>query len=358
MSQGRSQPGQHDGTDRRFSVAACEVQPLAAVARASGVRLEDLLGELGLPTDMLAEGSVASFSLGDYFRLLERVSTAIQDETCHLSNRPLLPGSTRFAWSSVADAGDLGEAMKRVALAYNMLHGGHYNHVELRDDSIAYIIDDRAFPYSDQLGLSYIQFTMECVLVFLHGTLMRIAGEPLQHHLRKVHSRRPRPEHSRGPLDFLGAAVRWSAPCYALVYDLHAAFMPIRASATALPSEDAVYREIIELLETGGDAGAATPSCADRVAKRLRLGMTGQSRVAADLAMSVATLRRRLNGEGTSFRALRHRVLADMAKTLLGQGMRSAEVADRLGYADVRSFTRAFKHATGITPGAFNSPVR
>ncbi|RME63227.1 MAG: AraC family transcriptional regulator, partial [Alphaproteobacteria bacterium] len=95
------------------------------------------------------------------------------------------------------------------------------------------------------------------------------------------------------------------------------------------------------------------PSLAERVAERLRGGIRDQAAVAAGLGMSVATLRRRLDGEGTCFRALRRHVLADAAQAMLRQGMHVAEVADQLGFADFRSFTRAFKHWTGMTPAHF-----
>ncbi len=337
----------------RYRVALTDVRPLASLAEDSGVAFVDLLTGLGLPADLLSRSDDASISLGDYFRLLEQVAAAIQDETCHLSSRPLLPGSTHFAWSSIAGADQLADAMKRVAKAYNMLHGGHYNHVELRPDAIAYVIDDRAFPYSPHQDASYIHFTMECVLAFLHGTLMLIAGDALQAHLRKVHSRRPRAIKGSGQIDFLAAPVRWNAPGYALIYDLPAAFLPVDPSLSRLPSPDAVYRKIIARLEVEGAGNAGR--CRDQVAARLRQGMRGQASIAADMAMSVATLRRRLEAEGTCFRVLRHEVLAQTAKAMLEQGAHVADIAEQLDFADFRSFSRAFKHWTGKTPAAYQA---
>lgn len=347
-----------DTASPRFTVAAANLRPLAALAAASGVSLERMLQALGLPSSLLAENGAGCIGLGDYFRLLEHLSAAIQDETCHLSSRPLLPGSTHFAWSSIAGASGLYDAMKRVAKAYNMLHGGHYNHVEMRDDSVAYIIDDRRFPYSSREDESYIHFTIECVLAFLHGTLILVAGDPLHRQLIKVHTRRPSRVMPCGQLDFLDAPVRWNAPCYALVYDLPAAFLPIDVDTGTLPSADAVYRKIITLLDAGDTRAAPIRCQGDRVAERLRRGVTGQAQVAAELGMSVATLRRRLTDEGTSFRALRHQVLAEQASAMLRQGMHAAEVADQLGFADFRSFTRAFKLWTGMTPAVFRGRRR
>lgn len=76
--------------------------------------------------------------------------------------------------------------------------------------------------------------------------------------------------------------------------------------------------------------------------------------VAATLAMSERTLRRRLADEGTSYRALLDEVRDTLAQELLAAGGLSVEdVAQRLGYAEASSFIAAFKRWHGRTPAAF-----
>ncbi len=83
----------------------------------------------------------------------------------------------------------------------------------------------------------------------------------------------------------------------------------------------------------------------------LRVGMDV---VAADLAMDVRTLRRRLADEGTGYRALVDEVRLTLAEELLATRALSVEqVARRLGYGDASSFVRAFTRWTGVPPGRF-----
>ncbi|WP_175997817.1 AraC family transcriptional regulator [Burkholderia stabilis] len=71
---------------------------------------------------------------------------------------------------------------------------------------------------------------------------------------------------------------------------------------------------------------------------------------------SPRTLKRRLQEEGTTFRALLAQARGAMAETLLGDAHLSlAEVAERLGFSDLSSFSQAFKRWYGVPPGAYRS---
>ena len=82
--------------------------------------------------------------------------------------------------------------------------------------------------------------------------------------------------------------------------------------------------------------------------------MPGIDRVAEDLHMATRSLRRRLQEEGTSFRALVDEVRQMLADEFLAMpGMKLEEIAMRLGYSEPASFIHAFKRWKGTSPGAF-----
>jgi AraC-like DNA-binding protein len=85
------------------------------------------------------------------------------------------------------------------------------------------------------------------------------------------------------------------------------------------------------------------------------LGQTPAVEAAADsLGMSVRTLKRRLQEEGTCFRQLLAEFRLDFARqNLTNGGLRSKEVAYLLGYQDTKPFLRAFKKWTGMTIGEY-----
>ena len=80
----------------------------------------------------------------------------------------------------------------------------------------------------------------------------------------------------------------------------------------------------------------------------------GETEVAASLHLSDRTLRHHLASEGTSFRLLLDEVRERLAEELLVTGgLPVAEVARRLGYVEVSSFSQAFRRWKGMGPRAY-----
>ena len=76
--------------------------------------------------------------------------------------------------------------------------------------------------------------------------------------------------------------------------------------------------------------------------------------VARALGLSVRTLRRRLQEEGTNYSAIASGAFVALAKRFLVDEARSVdETAYAMGYATPSSFHKAFKRWTGTTPKAF-----
>ncbi len=109
--------------------------------------------------------------------------------------------------------------------------------------------------------------------------------------------------------------------------------------------------------------------CRRQLQQRQVTGLSGQVRhqllgelglvasleeVAGNLAMSARTLRRKLESEGTSFRALVEEERRQVARQLLaGSDMKLDELAIHLGYTDTASFTRAFRRWMDCSPGEY-----
>lgn len=336
-----------------LAVSTDDIRPLCRPASDAGISLPDILRSIDLPADLLDGSRAASVSLADYFRILERLSVAVHDETCGLSTRRLLPGATGLVLSNLSSCTNLFEAMKAVANAYNLLHGGSYNRVERRDDCLAYIIDDSTFPYSLPVDSAQVCFTMECVLIFLHGMLALISTADVHELLRKVYTKRAQPVGQRGYMDFWPVSIGWKSRHFALYYDLAAASVAIRHDSSA-PSLQSIYRGVIELIEHNQASAPRPRSLLARLTEAFDDNDYNQESVARRLGLSVATLRRRLKEEGhPGFRVLRERAQNEAAKSMLARRRHPREVAEELGFGDLRSFARAFKRLNGTTPAAY-----
>ena len=81
--------------------------------------------------------------------------------------------------------------------------------------------------------------------------------------------------------------------------------------------------------------------------------------VARTLGLSVRTLRRQLNAEGTSFRELEYAALASLARHMLcDRQLTIQETAYAMGFSDAATFHRALKQWTGMTPTELRSSDR
>lgn len=84
----------------------------------------------------------------------------------------------------------------------------------------------------------------------------------------------------------------------------------------------------------------------------------GMAAVARGLGLSVRSLRRRLEAEGTTYNALLNESLGIIAKQLIRDGATSVqEIAFEMGFSDTSSFHRAFKRWTGLTPRTYQAAL-
>ncbi|WP_294262350.1 helix-turn-helix domain-containing protein [uncultured Sphingomonas sp.] len=278
-----------------------------------------------------------------------RAAAAAADETWHLSRRPLARGTTAFIGQTLRDAGTVGEAARRIAHAYNVVHAGHYNRVDLRPDRFIYVVDDRQFPYGDDVTPATAFEAMALVLVLVHTMLSLVAGRDLRPSLRAVHARSP--GRDEGEIArFWAAPIRHNASVWRLDYRIETADLPVAPRFEGFGQAE-VFAEAIAL----ADADPAGRDIAARVRAAIDAGAEDQAAVARRLGLSPATLRRRLDQAGTSFRDIRADALNDAARRMLAAAHPSADIAQALGFADGRSFARAFKAWNGVSPGQYRA---
>ena len=100
--------------------------------------------------------------------------------------------------------------------------------------------------------------------------------------------------------------------------------------------------------------GDVAESVRRAIEQLLGSGEVSLSRVARDMATSPRSLQRRLAREETHFGAVVDQVREKLARHYLrDKGRTTTEVALLLGFADLSSFSRAFKRWTGESPAAF-----
>ncbi len=197
----------------------------------------------------------------------------------------------------------------------------------------------------------YVDYTFGAVV----GRMRAIAPDAFA--VERVQLRQPPPASPAAyrdvflcPVDFGAGAdalvfsrARWDTrlpahdPTLAQVLETHARFRLERMAAAPVALAGDVRAAIIAALPDGAPV--------DAVARALRL--------------SVRTLLRRLDDAGTTYRDALDTVRGELAREYLHDGrVAISEVALLLGFADQRSFHRAFERWTGETPGRWRARVR
>lgn len=145
---------------------------------------------------------------------------------------------------------------------------------------------------------------------------------------------------------FFGVMPRFDAEQNAVAF-------PSRRLAEPVCTADPGLRQIL-LRSVASYWAVREPGIADRVIRELRGRIvfpdTSLDEVADHLAMHPRTLNRRLQTEGTSFRALLNQSRFEVAQQWLrGTRMEITDIALALGYSDPSAFSHAFQRWAGTT---------
>lgn len=330
------------------------LRPLVAIMADAGLEATRVLEGAGLPADLFARDDSHLVDLAGYFRICEQMALQGGDESCHVSLRPLIAGTSRLVQERLLGCTTLAQVLDVLAQSYNIIHGGQYNRVLRRGRSTSYQIDDTHFPYAIGHDDPFVIFSLECLLVYVHVLLVSLAPEAEGLKLRQIRTRGDGPVASRSHLAFLGVPVQRRSPLFALDYSGQADSVTVDPARSPVITARTIYGGVADMLERMGPP-PAEGDLVSRVIRALDHGQHDQLAVARQLGLSVASLRRGLTAEGTSFRMLRAARLEEAARSALANGMSMADIADMLSFSDVRSFSRAFRQWTGCSPGSVRS---
>lgn len=162
-----------------------------------------------------------------------------------------------------------------------------------------------------------------------------------------------RPAHHEAHRRFFTCPVRYDAGRNRLTFESH--WLGAR-----LPGFDRISCRLVRnQLHVLMQPPAGRNDLVESLANRLRGGIDERSRqteLAQMVNLSDRTLRRRLEAQATSFRALRDDTRYERARDLLvNSTLTMAQIAESVGYSDARAFRRAFKRWSGQLPADYRA---
>jgi len=170
----------------------------------------------------------------------------------------------------------------------------------------------------------------------------------------EVHLIHPKPSYAADYEKILETKARFGMPSNAVVMKKERLEVPMmRANSNLSAVFEAQAQRVLEGLKQREDI---VRRVREAVATELRTGPASMKKAARRLGFGVATLRRKLETEGTTFSEIVDDLRRELAEQHLTHGDLSiSEVAFLLGFSDVRAFGRAFRRWTGLAPSEYRA---
>lgn len=276
--------------------------------------------------------------------LVRNIWDSLEDEFMGYTARRAAPGSFAFACELALEGSDVADGLWRAARFYNLLDAGIATDIRTIDAGLAVEV---RFAEPDRDPDHYFS---EFWMIIWHRLACWLAGETIS--LLSAEFDYPRPGPYFEEFKYLfPCRHRFDGATRRIVMDAHALHAPIRRT----PAE-------LEVMLAAAPLDIMTIPASDVSAARRVRQLLARSpdltldELAAAARLSTHMLRRRLRAEGTSLATLRENVRRDRATRLLTSSNATVEaIAEALGYAEARSFTRAFRHWTGLSPSAWRA---
>jgi len=307
---------------------------------------ELLMQRLGLPPVDLSDPD-ARIDVAEFSKLWRRLARHFDDEFFGMDPRRLRVGSFAFICRAAMDQPTLDSAM-RVALDFFGLTFEGFRGELSRSESLAEIVlQESSAPPLRAFG--YFTFWM-----LLHGLACWLVGRRIP--LLAVELRCEAPAYTDDYRVMFSRNLRFARPRTRIIFAAELLDLPVRRSEQELhgflaqaPANILVrYRDPTSL-----------PS---QIKKQLRELPAEQwptsERMAQSLCVSPSTLRRRLAEAGQPYQAIKDQIRQEIATLWLADAtVTYADIAERLGFADVSSFYKAFRKWTGTNPGQYRGLI-
>ncbi|EPY8494412.1 TPA: AraC family transcriptional regulator [Pseudomonas aeruginosa] len=314
------------------------------LARQRGLSVDAVLRDCNLPVEHLNSPST-SVTREQELRVFENLLDLSGDATVGLEIGQRLhvscfglPGYTMLVSETVQDALN--------CLSTFPLLMGLYFTVTTREegDRTAIVIDD--YSYSKRLEPLCTDMLLAAIMVIVEdlvGHPVRPVEVSLQHCCPSQHDYRS---------ELFGCGVRYGVTENSITFPTRLFRQP--APLANAVSVESLYQQCLAIERDW--TAKASRNLISQIRELLTRDLSEfntLAQAAKYFCLTERTLRRRLKSTNISFQQLLDEARQRRAKKLLLDGMKIAEIAERLGYSDIASFRHAFRRWTGLSPSQY-----
>ncbi|MFP5307888.1 MAG: AraC family transcriptional regulator [Gammaproteobacteria bacterium] len=326
------------------SVSISFVREALDGVRRAGNDLAPLLRAAGIPERLLS-AEQARVSAESFSALWLAVAAALDDEFFGLDARRMKVGSFATLCYFAVGAKTLRAALARAIHLFGII----------LDDTAVDLDTDGAQAWLVLMPTARARtpprpFAHETLLVLLHGLMCWLVGRRIA--IDEACFAYPRPERWREYTIMYAQQLRFEAPRTSITFAAELLSAPVVQNERSAKEflRDAPYNIVLKYKDAH--------SWSARVRHQLRdtppRAWPDFEQLAQALDASPSVLRRGLEREGASFRAIKDALRRDMAIERLSHStLPVPEIAQEVGFAEPSAFHRAFKQWTGVRPGEY-----
>tara|TARA_R110002072_G_scaffold4245_11_gene30094 strand:- start:7679 stop:8680 length:1002 start_codon:yes stop_codon:yes gene_type:complete len=325
---------------RDLSISVYFARAVLKNAVAQGLDPISLLRKHRISPRLMLESN-ARISIERFADLQVSTMQAMGDESLGYGERPLPLGCWAMMCHAVIGSETLGQALSRYCRFYQLFEVG-VNPVLEEDGDLARVFlryrggNPAAKPYLHEL-----------LLFNTHRFASWLVQEHLPVQVVEIESAAQAPALDYRHM-FLGNPMTFDQPRSQLV--LSRALLDKRVVQNETSLRHFLRHPALIMLTQDYKVNSWSSQVRNLVRKHLR-EVPELNDVATTLGVHPQTLRRRLAGEGTTFKDIKNQVRRDTALHFLGkQGLSIEEISHRAGFSESSAFIRAFKGWTGVTP--------
>jgi AraC-like DNA-binding protein len=303
---------------------------------------DELLANVGLSSSLL-QVPQARVSAKHYGALWRAIAAALDDEFFGQDSRRMKVGTFAMLCHSVLSCKTLGHALDRSLRFYALILDDISGSAE-RDAKEARIV------LRDAPGVSPRVFAHELLLMLLYGVSCWLVGRRIP--ILRTEFSYAEPAHSAEYRLMYCADLHFNRAHTLLAFEASYLDLPVVQNERSAKEFLRTAPESILLKYKNGSSLSA------RVRRRLRQFLPGTvpdfERLADEMSITPATMRRRLHEEGESYQSIKDQLRRDLAISYLSHSKRSVmDIALELGFSERSAFHRAFRKWTGASPGEF-----
>lgn len=324
------------------------IDPVLQVARHVRQDPNTLLSHIGLPPEAINNAG-ARIPAALFSSLLRELAQRCGNPRIALrtgeATQPRMLGSVGFL---ISTAPTLGVALRLLNDYLPLLIEGVHLSLEQQQDDAELVLD---LQQDDDRPL------VEWLLACLHSWPRWLIGQQMP--LRQVEMAFAPPPAPMLYEQFFAAEVQFNAPRNRLRFPAQLLQQPCLEANEELHRHHRQFAD--QLLSSAGRDGALVAQVKSLIRNQIAAGdaAIGREQVAEALHLSLRTLQRKLDQQGTHFQALYDQTRQDMALQLIQRGDKSfGEIAYQLGFSGLSAFQKAFKRWTGLPPGLYRTEQR